>query len=136
MFRGPFPIVYCADVERSVRFYREGFGYELTFRWPSEGGAIEYAFLRLGAHGLGLARAEPGFHGLPVETSGPRRFELCVYCEDTDAASARLIALGAKQLYPPTDQPWNERICYFEDPDGNPIHVTMELKPQPGTPSP
>ncbi len=54
-------------------------------------------------------------------------FELCVYVEDTDAAAERLRSLGAKQLSEPQDMPWNERLAYFEDPDGHRLHVTMKL---------
>jgi uncharacterized glyoxalase superfamily protein PhnB len=54
-------------------------------------------------------------------------FELCVYVDDTDAAAERLRSLGAKQLTEPQDMPWNERLTYFEDPDGHRLHVTMKL---------
>ena len=56
-------------------------------------------------------------------TDSPPRFELCFEVEDTDAASAHLLALGVKQLQPPTDQPWGERNAYFEDPDGYPLEL-------------
>jgi uncharacterized glyoxalase superfamily protein PhnB len=69
VFDEVFPIVYAADVERTVEFYE---------------------------------------------------------VEDVDAASAHLLALGVKQLQPPTDRPWGERNAYFEDPDGNPIHVYVK----------
>ncbi len=125
-FREPFAILYAADVERSVAFYCEAFDFELAFRWPAEG-ALEYAFLRLGETGIGIGRSSvvPGL-GPPGEGTRPR-FELCVYTDDTDAAAQRLRALGAQELLPPTDQPWAERLCYFEDPDGNPIQITMSL---------
>ena len=126
-FRTPFPIVYVADVERSAAFYCEAFGFELTFRWPDEG-PTDFAALDLGPHSLGLARAdgEP-LHRLQMTAEGPARFELCVYTEDTDAAAERLRALGAPELLPPTEMPWQERLCYFADPDGNPLHVTQKL---------
>ena len=126
-FREPFPILYAADVRRSVDFYCKAFGFEITFRWPAEG-ELEYAFLRLGDSGIGIGRGSvvPGMG--PAPAGAARRFELCIYTEDTDAAAERLRALGARELLPPTDQPWNERLCYFEDPDGNPLHVTMKLE--------
>jgi uncharacterized glyoxalase superfamily protein PhnB len=33
-----------------------------------------------------------------------------------------------KQLLPPTEQPWGERLTYFEDPDGNRIHITAPME--------
>jgi lactoylglutathione lyase len=115
VFQEVFPILYAADVERTVRFYCESFGFEITYRWPPEG-TLDFAFLRMGQLGIGMGTSERRGEGAP-------RFELCFEVEDADAASARLLALGVKQLQPPTDQPWGERNAYFEDPDGNPIHV-------------
>lgn len=128
MFRDAFPIVYVEDVERSIRFYSECFGFEVGYRWPEEGPA-EYAFLRLAPLGIGLATAAAGErgHGRSSSASGPPRFELCIYCDDTDAASERLRAWGAVELRPPQDESWGERRAYFADPDGNPLHVTARI---------
>jgi uncharacterized glyoxalase superfamily protein PhnB len=47
--------------------------------------------------------------------------------DDTDAAAARLRELGAREVSPPADMPWNERMAYFDDLDGHRLHVTMKL---------
>ena len=62
-------------------------------------------------------------------TGSPPRFELCIYADDVDRAAEELAAGGARILVPPADQPWGERLLYVEDPDGNPIQVTMRLEP-------
>ena len=36
-------------------------------------------------------------------------------------------ASSARSRSPPTDQPWGERLAYFADPEGYPIHVTARL---------
>ena len=128
MFRGPFPILYASDVARSVDFYRGAFGFRIAFRWP-DAGPLEYAFLQLGETGIGIGGSADPLHGQPAAAAGPARFELCIYTDDVEAAAERLRALGARELVPPTDQPWKERLCYFEDPDGNPIHITAPTKP-------
>ena len=126
-FRTPFPIVYASDVERSARFYEDAFGFERTFRWPPEG-ALDYAFLRLGEHGLGVGvHSAAGAHlGAPA-ADAPARFELCIYTDDVDAAAERLRHVGAQELLAPQDMPWNERVAYFADPDGNPIQITAPI---------
>ena len=127
MFREPFPILHVADVERSVRFYVDCFGFEVGFRWPEEG-ALEFAFLRLGETGIGIAgRAAPD---LPDWPSGRETgaFQLCIYAEDADAAAERLVSLGARQLTAARTQPWGERLAFFDDPDGNLIHVTAVVE--------
>jgi lactoylglutathione lyase len=126
-FRTPFPILYTGDPQRSLDFYREAFGFQLAFRWPAEG-PLEYAYLTLAGAGLGIGRAKTPLHGRPVTATGPARFELCIYTDDTDAAADRLRGLGAPELLPPTTQPWGERLCYFADPDGNPLHVTCPVE--------
>jgi lactoylglutathione lyase len=125
-FRTPFPILYSADVERAAHFYGEGFGFVQTFRWPAEG-RPQYVYLRLGDGGLGIG-GRATLHGLPVATGDQTRFELCIYTDDTDRAMERLRRLGAKELVPPTDKPWGERLAYVADPDGNPIQITAKLK--------
>ena len=126
MFREPFPILHVADVERSVRFYTEAFGFELGFRWPDEG-ALEFAFLRLGEAGLGIGTAAPP--PVPDWPAGRATgsFQLCIYADDVDAASERLDALGAGRLTTPREMPWGEKLAFYEDPDGNLLHVTAVL---------
>jgi catechol 2,3-dioxygenase-like lactoylglutathione lyase family enzyme len=124
----PFPIIYAGDVDESVAFYVEAFGFEIGYRWPGEG-PIRFAHLKLpgDSRGIGIGGADGNVHGLPVG-HGPARFELCLYVDDMDDASSRLRALGAAELRPPVDEPWGERRAYFADRDGNPIHLAMSLR--------
>ena len=130
-FREPFPIIFVADVERSLRFYRDNFGFAPAYRWPEEG-ALEFAYLTLGASGIGLASRDaatllPGRSVSARDAPQAAPFELCLYVDDADRASEHLLARGVRQLLPPTDQPWGERLAHFADPDGYAIHVTARL---------
>ena len=111
-----FPIIYVADVERSARFYGDAFGFETTFRWDGDDGRAEFVALRRGESSLGIGHGE-----------GRGGFELCLYVEDVDAAAERLRELGAREVSPPADQPWKERLAYFDDPDCHRLHGTMTL---------
>jgi lactoylglutathione lyase len=106
-----FPILYVADVPRAAEFYEQAFAFERTYRWEDD-----YIALKRGDSHLGLGRGE-----------GRGGFELCIYVDDVDATAERLRELGAREISPPADQPWNERLAYFEDPDGHRLHVTMPL---------
>ena len=110
-----FPILYVVDVERAARFYEDAFGFTRTYRWP-EGDSLDYVALRRGDSHLGIGRGE-----------GAGGFELCVYVDDVDATAERLRSLGAREIAPPADQPWGERLAYFDDLDGHRLHVTMPL---------
>jgi lactoylglutathione lyase len=126
MFREPFPILHVTDVERSVALYTQAFGFELGFRFPDEG-ALEFAYLKLGETGIGIGRAVP-----PPLPDWPAdrdlgAFQLCIYADDTDAEAERLRLLGLTQITEPRAMPWGEKLAFFEDPDGNLIHVTAVL---------
>jgi lactoylglutathione lyase len=126
MFREPFPILHVEQPERSVRFYRECFGFEEQMRWP-EDGPLEFAFLRMGETGIGIAStAAPELPDWPSERH-LGSFQLCIYTDDTDAAAGRLVAQGVTQLTAPYEAPWGETLAFFEDPDGNLIHVTAVI---------
>lgn len=50
--------------------------------------------------------------------------------EELEYAFLRLVLLldlRVPQLVAPSDQPWGERLAYFEDPDGNPIQITTPV---------
>jgi lactoylglutathione lyase len=123
MFREPFPILHVSDVDRSVELYEEAFGFEVTFRWPADG-PLEFAFLKLGASGIGIGLAEAP----PVPDWPPGRdvgaFQLCIYTDDAAAVAGQLRERGLEQLTAPREMPWGEKLAYFEDPDGTLIHVT------------
>ena len=124
-----FAIIHCRDLDRSLRFYRDEFGFVLKFRWPEEG-PLEFAYLLRDGSGLGLGRPNGEAYGLPVRTGLPATFVLCSYVEDLDGLYAKLLAEGVRGLAAPKDQPWGERIAYVQDPDGYPILVIQQPIPK------
>jgi lactoylglutathione lyase len=117
-FREPFPILYVEDVQRSIRFYVESLGFEVSYRWPDEG-ETAFAFLRLDPLGIAVSQRRPEHEG--------RDFELCLYTDDADRAAEQLRGVGAEEVRPPQDEPWGERRTYFRDPDRNLIHIAQSL---------
>ena len=112
-FREAFPILLVDDVEAVSRFYCSVLGFEETNRNEDEHG-VEFVFLSLEPYGIGLGRRADG---------DQRDFALWIYADDVDAAAVSLRAAGAKEVLPPTDQPWGERMCSFVDPNGHLVHV-------------
>jgi predicted enzyme related to lactoylglutathione lyase len=105
-----FPIVYVDDPATVARFYCEELGFEVTYSW-------EDAYVQVARDGsyLGLARRDAARPG--------RDFELWLYVDDVEADAARLCAAGARELEPPQDMPWGERIVLLEIPDGTLLHL-------------
>ena len=123
MFRTPFPILHSDDVARAIRFYCDTLDFTMAMRWPEEG-AVEFAFLEMGDTGIGIAsRQPPALPDWPADR-GTGDFQLCIYTDDTAAAAARLRAAGAPQITAPRSMPWGETLAFFEDPDGNLVHIT------------
>jgi lactoylglutathione lyase len=127
-FHEAFPIIYTADLSTALAFYRDALGMTETFRFPPDGEPTFVSLTLANNSGLALAgpSATPPFHGLPVRP-GANSFELCVYTDDVDAAVALLRARGHPVLYEPTNQPWNERMAYVADPDGNAVMICARI---------
>lgn len=120
-------ILAVSDLERSVTFYRQAFG------WPIRINAPVLVELELpDGRGLGLYKRSGFAHNtqqtpvlVPVgEISGT---ELYFRTDDLDGAVARLEAAGARPLSALAERPWGDEAAYFADPDGNVIVVSRPL---------
>jgi len=125
MFRNPQINLYVADVEASLRFYRDLFGFTETFRTPREGEPI-HVEMRLDGLILGVASIESarGIHGLRLG-AGPPRGEVVVWTDDVNHAFASTTAQGARPLSEPHDFLADLRAAWIADPDGNPVQMVM-----------
>lgn len=52
--------------------------------------------------------------------------------DDVDDEYARMQALGAAVVKPPTTQPWGVRSAWFRDPDGNILNFRAPVAPKEG----
>jgi lactoylglutathione lyase len=109
-----FPILATPDLARSLAFYRDLLGGEVTYRFPPDG---EPAFvsLQLGRSSLGIGRQDE-----PVDLTNDR-ITLWLYTGDCDATLDKLRAGGVRVVQEPVDQPWGERMATVLDPDGNQV---------------
>ena len=125
MFRDPQINLYVADVEGSLRFYRDLLGFIETFRTPRDDKPI-HVEMRLGGLILGVASIESArqIHSLEL-SGGPPRGEVVVWTDDVDRAFASLTAQGARPLSEPHDFLADLRAAWVADPDGNPVQMVM-----------
>jgi uncharacterized protein len=113
------------DLERSIRFYRDGLGWRLS--GTSQAGEI--AFFQL--NGLALALfgraalaedvrlpADSGWGGVTLAQNLRTR-------DEVDAAFARALAAGATELKSPTETEWGGYSGYVADPDGHPWELAL-----------
>jgi len=129
MFHDPQVNFYVADIDASVRFYRDLSGFREIFRTPPTGAPIHVEMrVDQGQLTLGLAAIETArqLHGLPAG-SGPPRAEVVVWTDDVDRAYAAVTAKGARALSAPHDFIGTLRAAWVADPDGNPIQIVSRV---------
>ncbi len=108
-----------SDLERAVRFYRDGLGFPLS----SASVAGEVAFFRTGGVVLALwSRTSLAKDAnLAPESSGFPGFALAHNVrskEEVDAVLAQAEAAGGRILKAANDTDWGGYSGYFADPDG------------------
>ena len=127
MDRLGYVILFVADLERSVAFYRDVVGLE--FRLAGDG-YVEFATqgARFGLYDRNRLGELTGQGAeLPRAPGG----EVVFLVEDVDAEVERLRAAGATILKGPVDRPWGHRTLHLEDPDGFVVELAEEIPRQP-----
>jgi catechol 2,3-dioxygenase-like lactoylglutathione lyase family enzyme len=138
--------ITVADLERSLRWYRDLLGLDLVSRQRNEnayteeligmpGAVLEIAFVALpGPQSIALELIEyvqPRGREIELPTNVPGVAHIAFVVEDIDAVLGRLEEDGARPVSPPVeiDRGANRgmRACYLRDPDG----FTLELMQPP-----
>ena len=108
-----------AELERSLRFYRDGLGWQ-----PSNASQEEIAFFQLGgivlalyprtklAEDVTIDSAGTGFSGITLAYNTKSR-------EEVDAVLQLIQSLGERVIKPAQDVFWGGYSGYFADPDGH-----------------
>lgn len=117
--------VFVRDLPAMVAFYRDVLGFEIE--WDGKGPYAEFKHdgvrfsMYMRSELPGLLGTQPGF---PQGLNGT--FELAIDLPrsgDVDGEYERVVANGAKPVYPPRDEPWGMRSSMVADPEGNLIEV-------------
>jgi glyoxylase I family protein len=108
------------DVDRSVAFYTERLGFELTQRAGAVFATVSRGDLRLLLSGPDSSGSRPLPDGRRQEPGGWNRIVL--YVKDIDATIASLKGVGARFRNEIEVGPGGKQI-QLEDPDGNPIEL-------------
>jgi lactoylglutathione lyase len=116
-----YVILYVADLDTSVAFYRDVIG--LPFKFQAEAYA-EFATENV-RFGL-LPRSElEQLIGKDPRT-GPDS-EILFVVDDVDAWHEQLREQSVRILSEPTDRAWGHRTLYIEDPDGHVVEMAQEI---------
>lgn len=136
-----------ADLDRSLRFWRDGLGMEVVMQQEKEGGYLEAIVGEPGTHVRMAHLSFPGGgHRIELfEYVTPRREpvaarpadvgfkHVCVTCDDIDALLARMVAHGGRPFTPPVEVDTGAnaggRCLYMHDPDGHVLELFQPARP-------
>jgi uncharacterized glyoxalase superfamily protein PhnB len=118
MLVGAATVFVVADISKSLTYYREALGFDVTFQY---GEPLFYAC---------LCRDEVALHLLAASKTKqlPGHGGLCVFVKDVDAVHAELVERGAKVIKAPQDYAYGMRDFDLVDLDGNRITYGMESR--------
>ena len=127
MFTTALVNLYTSDIEAGLRFYRDGLGFEETFRTPKEG-TPEHVELTLNGFGLGLGTVEAAkrVHGVDAVPGSPAMV-VVVWTDDVDDAFAVLVSAGSPVVQAPHNTGNDNRTALLRDPDGNLVEIVSKV---------
>jgi lactoylglutathione lyase len=120
-------ILFVADLERSIRFYRDVIG--LPFKLQGDG-YVEFA-TRGARFGLYDRNRLKELTGQGPDAPDKPGGEVVFLVEDVDAEAERLRGVGAAILKGPVDRAWGHRTLHLEDPDGFVVELAQEIPRRP-----
>lgn len=122
------PYLHVKGAAEALAFYREAFGAEELVRMDGPNGTVMHAEMQLGDSKFMLSDEMEDWGNTSPTTLGGSSLSLMVYVEDSDAAFARAIEAGAKEVMPPTDHFYGDRSGVVEDPFGHRWNLSTHVE--------
>jgi catechol 2,3-dioxygenase-like lactoylglutathione lyase family enzyme len=117
--------MFIDDTQRSKAFYEQVFGAKIVHE---DRNAVAFEFENMVVNMLRVPAAHDLIAPAPVgDADAPRRFQLTVWVQDTDAVCEQLAACGVELLNGPMDREWGLRTAAFSDPDGHIWEVAAQI---------
>lgn len=113
------PCVIVSDVEKSIDFYTQVFGFDLLEKHERDG-IISGATLKLGEVTFMLFSqllSSYAKSATPEQTATGN--SLYVYCPNVDTLYKKALEYGAISVTQPEDAFWGDRYCQLRDLDGH-----------------
>ncbi|MEO1241665.1 MAG: VOC family protein [Pseudomonadota bacterium] len=132
--------INVADFDGAMTWYQDKLGFEVDVSWRVEAlNGKQLAYLSLGDTVIELVAADEGGRGLPVAATFQDHFartgygHLCFSVEDVDATLARLEEKGVPvfvtaETYALDETPYERRVGFIQDPEGNVIEFAESLR--------
>lgn len=114
------PFLLVADIQRSVRYYVDGLGFEMTRQWIDDG-ALRWCWLQHGGAALMLQESRnPGRDSWLRDGQAGQGVSICFQCRDALALYRAVTSRGISCKTPFVgNHMWDVAMT---DPDGYKIH--------------
>jgi PhnB protein len=114
------------DCAKAIEFYKRALGAEEIMRMPGPDGKIMHAEIRIGTSIVMMNDEMMGMKSAESMGGSPVTFYL--YVENCDQAYQGAIAAGGKEVMPPADMFWGDRMSSFADPFGYRWSISTHVK--------
>lgn len=108
-----------AGAADAIDFYVRALGAEELMRLPGPDGRLLHAAVRINGAMVMLNDEYPEMGGVGPARLGGTAVTLTLNVADADAAAARAVAAGAKEIMAVAEQFWGDRYGLVEDPFGH-----------------
>jgi PhnB protein len=122
------PYLVLTGAAKAIDFYKKVFDATEVMRFPSPGGKIGHAEIRIGDSTVMLADDNPEMGYKAPKAFGGSPISLLVYVPDVDKTVDRAVAAGAKVTRPVADQFYGDRTGGLEDPFGHQWYVATHIE--------
>lgn len=130
MVKFGYTILYVEDVEKSIAFYENAFGFSRKFVTPENDygelitgeTTISFASKKLAAQNL-----KDGFIESNPEDK-PFAIELGFITDNVGELVQKATSFGAVLIKEPTQKPWGQIVAYVRDLDGFLIEICTEVQ--------
>jgi PhnB protein len=112
------PYLHYADLEGAMQWLTKAFGFRELMRLSGPDNKPRHAEMALGETGV-VMMGWPGPGYRTPRQLGQVTHNVYARVDDVDALFERATKAGATVLEKPADQPYGERRCGLEDPEGH-----------------
>ena len=122
------PYLLYEDLEGALAWLAEAFGFRERSRQTGSDGKAWHAEMQLAGDGV-ILMGWPGAQYRNPKHLGHRTQYLYVRAQELDKLFERAVKAGAGVIEQPADQPYGDRRCGLEDPEGHCWYFAQSIQP-------
>jgi catechol 2,3-dioxygenase-like lactoylglutathione lyase family enzyme len=118
-----YTIIYTNDVEKSIEFFENAFGFKRRFIHEYDYGELDTGdtALAFASHDLGSSNLPNGY--IKTDSEKPLGIEIALVTDDVQKAFQNSLKFGATLIKEPVQKPWGQLVAYVRCPDGTLVEI-------------